>query len=325
MPINHEEKKNIFKFFKVSFVVLMLFVVTLLPVELFLRRDILFYDRIKHQSDSIFIRKQSSIEWLFLGDSQVFYGIDPAAIPTDRHVHNFAFASEPIATTYFKLKYSLAKGYLSNLKKVCIVFDMSQLTAKARDGLRFEYDYHDIYNDRLLHDAEFRSSTTLKDWVRIILYNSYTIRSRSNLLRIAKEMQSKEDSLTAYGFALRHSAMSEQDSSAAVVAYTQDATREPHTLLLENNIQYYKKLIGMLQARGVEIQLIRMPLVYDQANIQALQREDQELRAIIQSHFGKIQFINSSLSDIHLLHDDFYDPGHLNDKGAKKLAGVLGE
>lgn len=325
MSINREEKKNIFKFLKISVVVFLLFVVALLPVELLLRRDILFYDRIKHQSDSVFVQKQSSIEWMFLGDSQVFYGIDPAAIPTNRKAHNFAFASEPIATTYFKIKYSLSKNYLPHLKKAWIVFDMSQLTAKARDGLRFEYDYHEIYIDRLFHDAEFRSSTTLKDWVRIILYNSYTIRSRSNLLRIAKEMQNKEDSLTAYGFALRHSAMSEQDSSAAVLAYKQDPNRAHHKALLDNNVQYYKKLISLLQARGVEVRLIRMPLVSDLADTVALQQEDKELRSIIRSHFGEIRFINSSLSGIGLLHNDFYDPGHLNDKGARKLASVLGE
>lgn len=325
MPMNREEKKHILKFLKTSFFVCLLFVVVLLPLELLLRKDILFYDRIKHQSDQLFAQRQNTIEWMFLGDSQIFYGIDPSAISTNYVVHNFAFASEPIATTYFKIKYALEKGYLPRIKKVWAVFDMSQLTAQAREGLRFEYDYNDVYNNRLLHDAEFRSFTTPKDWVQVLLYNSYAIRSRSNLLRIAKEMQSKEDSLTAYGFALRRSAMSEQDSSTAAMLHLQDTSRFQHTALLESNIRYYKKMIGMLQKRGVEVTLIRMPLIYDLADTRALQQENEELRSIIRSNFGEVRFINSALLNTGLVHSDFYDAGHLNYKGAQKLANALQE
>lgn len=316
------ERNDVERFLKSVLFIALVCALVLAPLELLLRRNILFYDRIKHQSDSVFALRQTSVEWLFLGHSQILYGIDPEAIPTGEVVHNLAFADEPIATTYFKLKHYLAKGRLPELKRAWIAFDMSQLTPGEREGLRFEYNYTDVYNDLLLNDGEFRQSTTVNDWARVLLYNAYVVRSRTNLVHIVSESRSKEDSITAHGFGSRRSAMRRQDSAAIAATYWRDATRTPR-VLSEGNIFWYNKLIGMLRARGVEVVLIRMPLVCDRADTIAMHREHQRLVSVVRNNFAAVRFINCALPEMGLSHSDFCDPAHLNAAGARKVSARL--
>jgi ABC-type microcin C transport system permease subunit YejB len=72
-------------------------------------------DREMGRSRTAFERRRTDVEILALGDSRVYHGVDPQFIHPK--AHNFGFPSEPIQSTYWKMKYYLERGDLPRLRR----------------------------------------------------------------------------------------------------------------------------------------------------------------------------------------------------------------
>ena len=124
----------------IYFVLIVLFIAVLIE-SVFHKFRLTNFDIALSKSINNFEEVSDDIEVLFLGDSRTFYGINPITINSKLKTQNFSFPSEPIQTTYWKMKYYFDNEMLDSLKLAYILIDEEMLTGDSRIGLQTVYDY----------------------------------------------------------------------------------------------------------------------------------------------------------------------------------------
>jgi hypothetical protein len=277
-------------------------------------RRIVLKDREFAQSIRNFEARADSVQGLFLGDSEVYYGVSPAALNTNCVVHNFAFPSEPIETTYWKVKHYLDAGSLDGLKFVVIQFEWSSLTSPARVGLQTEYDYYRYYDWSVLDDMRPQEAAEAG------LNYFYIVRLRVNDVTFGRV----DEKLDAFGYSHRTRQLSESEIPTLERAYFQTirpSFPDPRPL------KYYHELVTLLRSRNIKVIFLQMPflmLMRAPQHPEIAQRDPYErsVARLIQKEFPGIADFNYRIDEI-ARPEYFSDLGHLNERGSNALAPLI--
>jgi hypothetical protein len=287
-----------------------------------------------HKSISNFEKKNDKIDILFLGDSQIFMGIDPDAINSKYEIYNFGFVSEPIITTYYKLNYYLEKNKLPNLKKVFIVINSITLTRENRLIINKDYDYYKYYNyfwDEIAKGMDWEQKLDYyltEHFISYRLYSHIKTEIKNRLVFRWKHIYSISESGFCYVPGLV--ALSPEKFKTRIPIFIEDIRNESRNLteISEKGINDYKKLIGIFQNNGVDVTLITLPSasVMISSEEKELYRENQIILAdFVEKHFENVSYINFSSEEYRDVWEieDFRDGLHFSLNGSKKMGEIL--
>lgn len=292
-------------------------------------REFIKYDIDEHIEASIlnFEEKSNKINYIFLGDSEVYYGIDPKYIQLE-NAHNFSFPSEPIQTTYWKVKYYFEQKKLKNLKTVFLLFEKRMINDINRIGLRTILDYSKYYNyyfDDIISQMHLRDKFHF--WLElnfdiIRLKPSYKKKVTQGLENLNKNIYSEVLEKTGYSmrdYALKVDIFENMKSEQII-----ERKRTINTPENDSPLKYYRKLIELFETNNVKIIFFNMPDISILLNdIDELQIKGIFDEVIAKEYFPKIPFINCRVKPELWELNDFSDGDHLNAKGAKKIAEVF--
>jgi hypothetical protein len=290
------------------------------------------FDIALSKSINNFEEVSKDIDVLFLGDSRTYYGINPVTINSKFIIHNYSFASEPIQTTYWKMRYYFDNEMLDNLKSVYILFDESMVSSDSRIGLQTSYDYSKFYNYYFNEITETMPlNKKLGFWFSI---NSSTIRLKSSFKTIIRNKlfsimrkNGKQEIIEKSGFANRAYNI-EHKNFEREKSYMINGLKETRTMNIVP-VKYYHKLVDLLAEKDIRVFFYKMPstsiiLLKENKSVEKYFRIKQEREEeFIKSEFPNSAYINFSKIDIEWCLEDFSDRGHLNSKGAYKLGEYL--
>jgi hypothetical protein len=273
-----------------------------------------------YKSIHYFENNKDSIKIIFLGDSQVYYGINPDCISSMKNIHNFGFPSEPIQTTYWKIKYYLDTHSLKKLQLAIINADYDNFTSEERVGINTLYDYYKYYN------YYFRDIIKYMGYREIIYLIGHRIdifrwRSYFVTLIMNKFKPPLNEQIMPSGYCERkYSRVDKIQSIEAINKYDKDPN--------QSIVMFYNKLINLFREHGIEIIFIKMPnhvKILSQGEID-LKYENEELitENIIKTKLQAIKLLNYN-SRFNWRVEHFSDKGHLNSKGACILGELIKE
>ena len=286
-----------------------------------------------------FEKNAKNINTLFLGDSRVFYGIDPSSINSNSIIHNFSFSSEPIATTYYKIKYYIEKDMLPKLDKILIIFDDYMLTSDTRTIMNTDYNYSKYYRhyfDEIVSEMTFLEQVSFgikqySNFVRLfpMLKNILEL-NITNIIYRPHTVSNKNEIVEETGYCRRDYSINNDDfvreKSNFLEKYqniNKNITPHPFPLM------YYKKIINLLKKNNIEIFFVLIPeptdILMSDFMFEKFDIINERSLVFAEKQFPDIKFINYKNIGIDWRVDDFSDFGHLNSKGVKKLGRIIGE
>ncbi|EKD94375.1 MAG: hypothetical protein ACD_26C00086G0001 [uncultured bacterium] len=323
-----QEKINMFGFLFCGFVI---FIATetvlnkyseyILPSEHYLKKSIDCFEKI-----------QDEINIIFLGHSQVYYGINPAYIKLSNKykVHNFAFVSEPIETNYYKLSYYLQKRGLKNLKLV--VIDASSIINEATLNTVFEYSRYYNYLDILFNHRYNLFLTAMVSKSNIIRLKPIITNINFSFSTSSLRYFIDNEHLLDNGYCKREYSFTESQFKSEIqnyIKWDQEEKLYPDPIKL----RYLNRLISTLHNRKINVIFILPPV----PTLHLCQRG--QYNSLITNHkkhdFCKLkiqQILKNIYPDIPVFNyndpnksigftlQHFSDRGHLNYRGSKLLS-----
>ena len=298
-----------------------------------------FGKREQDQSKSIqrFESKVDQINILFLGDSRIYYGIDPQFLNSDNITHNFGFAAESIQTTYWKMKYYFDQGQLKNLNKIYVIFDDFMLSSNSRIGLnkRNNYTkYYKYYFSEITENMEVNEKVAfwlrnhvnlirLKNQLKNIITNNIIsyIKSAINKDYRVDEVQDTGNSRRFFYLSSEQFTKYENDLRERAKLKSNDFLPHPEPL------NYYQELITISNKNDVELKFVLMPdasiLLKNDIHKPEIDIYNNNSVILAKKYFPNIDIINLNTLDIKWEKRHFSDPGHLNSKGAELLSRAI--
>lgn len=269
-----------------------------------------------------FFEQEEDFDVLFMGTSHVINGIFPMELWKDYGIvsYNFGGHSNEFATSYWVME-----NALDYTEPDLIVIDCVYLGSQMKTSLN-------ISSVHLSLDAFPFSETKLRA-VWDLLDDDVSAEANAN--------NHKSEARTAMGFLWNYSvyhvrweALEKNDfkpsvgkekgaeSRIAVMPYNEedeipsDIKQEEDTLA----VKYLKKMIEDCQNRGIDVLLIYLP--FPAAN-EDYQKEANRVYDIAEQY--GVNYINFLKEDVVNYATDWYDGGHLNPSGARKVTDYLGE
>lgn len=279
-----------------------------------------FQDISLAKSIHFFENEANSIEIIFLGDSQIYYGINPVCISLKKIIHNFGFASEPIQTTYWKIEYYFDKHALKKLRLAIINLDYRNFTSESRVGINMDYDYYKYYNYYFMDLIKYMG---FRDIIKLIANRIDILRWRPYFVNnIMNKIKKPNERIMSSGYGERkYSHITKLPSIRAADTYD----KKPNHM----NILFYNKLINLFREHGVEVMFIMMPDRFHRSSqgevdLKAREKEDKFVDKLIKTNFPSIRLLRYH-DRYKWQSDQFSDDSHLNDKGACILGELIKE
>ena len=276
------------------------------------------------QSIESFEKKCKTIDIVFLGGSSSYYGINPKYINLRNNYksHNFAFASEPPITTYYKLLYYLQKGYLTNLKLV--VIDVTHYPFSS-DNTNTLFKYYRFYN---YSDILVTAGVPL--FLQFICNASNAVRLQPYLTDFRFPFSSTSlDAMIETEHVLENG-YCRRDFSYALVHFKnglKNLIKEGQNNHVPNTmtLKYLNKLVTMLNAKGIRIVFIMTPdtrILYDAHCVNKYDWCELKRERVIKQLYKNITIFNyaSPTKSRGFTLKMFSDVGHLNFTGSKLLS-----
>ncbi|HMJ69481.1 MAG TPA: hypothetical protein VK508_11315 [Cyclobacteriaceae bacterium] len=275
-------------------------------LELMLRRIPNDYSHKRNYLD----KNSRQIEVLFLGSSHAFYGIDPLFLET--RAFNAAYVSQTLHYDFEILK--KYEGRWDRFRYVVLAVD-----------------YFSLYNN--LHES-------VESW-RVKNYNIYwgindSYRIADHLELFANKPSVSVDRLTGY-YSGHKSAITTSElgrgpkrSSLSNEAFLTAgaAAAKRHTYNLEHfdeNVAVLEEIIDFAKANDAKVLLYTSPA--DPTYYRNLERRQQTRNSSVLHEMDSVnehvQYVNF-LENPAFTRDDFWDPDHLNENGARKLTIMIG-
>ncbi len=245
------------------------------------------------------------IETLILGNSHLYYGIDPAYLRTD--AFNAGNVSQPLNFDYLLLK--KYEHRWKKLSKIVIPIDYFSMFSNMETGgepWRAQYykTYFKINATKPTDNLELFCNTFDLNVHKIINYYLF---------------QEKELNCSNRGWGMSYRSAKSKDlmktGLKAAVRHTY-----PEQGFLQENLQVLTRIFKFAEARNIEVLLITTPTYksyYENLNKKQLFKTLQETRKIASLH--QVKYVNM-LKDKLFNKADFYDGDHLNEIGARKFS-----
>lgn len=247
-----------------------------------------------------------NINSIILGSSHTYYGVRPEYVDS---LYNLANVSQNPKYDYFMLeKYG---NLCPNLKTVILPISYFTLFDKSfEDGDEWYYElYYKIYMDCPYHSGFSKYSAEMFHLSVYFGKLGNWLLGRSNI---------KCDSLgwgMGYSLANKIRDIDNANSMAVVKKHTAEDWS-----YLEENCFYLDKIVSYCKLRNIKLILITTPAwhtYYDNLDKRQLNKMYEVIRKI-----PEVKYYDY-LKDKRFVEDDFYDPDHLSDIGARKFTLIL--
>lgn len=245
----------------------------------------------------------SDIQTLYLGNSHVYYGIDPIYLAP--HTFNAAYVAQ-------FLNYDVAilqKYNWPALRRIIIPVDYLTLYGKLEDGAEsWRKKNYIIYYG-------IKTDTEIADHMEVLS------QFKTNLLKFYAHYFKQDKGITCsvLGWGTGYSAKTKngliETGKQAALRHTSKDDRN-----FKENLQSLETIIDFAQKNHIEIFLLTAPAYKtytDRLNKIQLKRTLDAAQQLANTH-RHVSYFNL-LEDPGFTNTDFFDADHLNDKGAKKL------
>ncbi len=296
-------------------------------------RDMFHHERFLELSVRNFEKRASDIDMLFLGDSRVYYGVNPDGIHAgDYKAHNFAYPLEPSQTTYYKLKYYLDRNMLPDLDMVLLQLRYDELPGrinqKGKYQLMLSHNYYRFYR----FGEILRNNGPKKALMAFLNGNSYVIRLHKDIFKAVSAGWSVREKLQENGYSRRDYYNSgrnfDEEETERVLRIESKEWLELAEAALESdhnkNGLFYTKMVKMLKSRGVKVFFLHIPEYWETEGFS--ERLDVKLAEMAQKFVPGTPVWSYDYD--HKIWDDiklFSDIGHLNHDGSEVLGELITE
>lgn len=250
---------------------------------------------------------------LFLGSSGVYAGISPTRIWEKNKIssYNLSTSEHNFFARYFKLK-----QILETRKVNLVVLDVSYLfnLVTSAELERYQLNYKQGFHSMRSIDNKLEYLTTLKSEfnnINPVHYVFPILKHHSNWDYFSsKKLESEVDSFKL------GSLLSKNVKKIKHKEYVSEKQ------INETELKYFKKILELCQKEDVSVLAIITPKADNNISV------EQNVNILSQEHgFNFINFANSKYTkELGLNYDqDFYNAGHLNILGNRKLSDYLGD
>ena len=251
----------------------------------------------------------NNLEVLFLGNSHIYFGINPEYI--SRKSFNGAHISQ-------SLNFDLAilekyEDRLKNLKYIIIPIDYFSLYSTIEGGVEnWRVKNYSIYYD---------ISTWGNYWSGFEMFNG---KLPSNIKRVKSYLFNRKSDITCnkFGFGTTYNSKDSKD-----LIETGKTASKRHTIELENNqttfsknIQTINSIIEFANSHNLKIIFITCPAYSSyRENLNPIQLDNSVniIKKLSAKNTNTVYY--NFLTDKTFIAEDYYDADHLNEIGAKKL------
>jgi hypothetical protein len=251
-----------------------------------------------------------SIETLYLGNSHIFFGINPDV--TKSWDFNLASTSQSIDLDLMLLE--KFKNKLPNLKCVVVPLDYFTLRTTLSQGIenwriKNYVIYYDLYN-----------------WIKPDYYfEVLNGLPAENLLRILRFLKYGKSDINSnhLGWGTNYSITRERNLTISGYEAAKRHTYESSNVI-QTNAQTLESFVNYAQKLNLKILFISAPVsIHYAKNLNDNQHQEviykgQSLQKMHPSHVTYINLMKSPL----FMDEDFYDGDHLNQSGAEKLTNI---
>jgi len=252
--------------------------------------------------------KSNDINVLFLGNSHIYFGIDPKYM--SRKSFNEAHISQ-------SLNYDLAilekyRNNWKNLKYVVVPIDYFTMFSSLEHGVEKWREK----NYKLYYDISMNSNL----WNNFELTNG---KLQKNLIRTKRYLFDNKSDITcdSLGFGFKYNSKHNKD-----LAETGEIAVKRHTIKIEDssiffkNVQTVKSLIAFSKQKNIKIIFITAPAYKTYTSKVNPHQLNTTIRFIeTLTHKNPNAYYHNFFYDTSFIAEDFFDADHLNEIGAKKL------
>ena len=326
---------NMRKFITKVIAFCLIFLLSLIPLEICLRNYLFINDTILKSATDQFESKSNQINSLFIGNSKVYYAITASDCFTKNNFYNFSFPSETIESTYWKLKYYFDHDNLKNIKQVFIQLERGEVYSGISVERNNMYDYSKYYKHSF-EDITINQSFVFKlnEWLtnnfifyRLRPYLIDLILNQINYKIIKKGINTnKTDFFGAGALYTKYNAdQLKKDIPSLLIQESQFENAQ----LNATQIAYYDKIVQLLEKKGIKVDFIK---IIEPIDIAA--QNNTSVKDILIKNFKKdenlihTRYRNSKLIEFNNYSnlfelEDFADKLHLNNKGSEKFSRLL--
>ncbi len=245
------------------------------------------------------------IETLVLGNSHLFYGIDPTYLRTD--AFNAGNVSQPLYYDYLLLK--KYEHQWKKLSKIVIPIDYFSMFSSMETGgepWRAQYykAYFDINVTKPTDGLELFCNTFELNIDKIINYYIF---------------DEQELNCSSLGWGTTYQSLKSKDLMKTGIKAAARHTYADERYIKEN-LQVLIRIFKFAKARNIEVLLVTSPTYksyYNNLNEMQLYRTLEETNKLASRY--QVKYVNM-LKDRFFNETDFYDGDHLNEIGARKFS-----
>ncbi len=258
---------------------------------------------------NILDQQSNDLEYLFIGNSHILYGIDPAYISPKSF--NVGGASQSLDIDYHIIK--KYDGNWKNLKCIVLTLDYFSLyfslgysteTWRLKNYVQY-FGLHEPFSNRHWLYSEFLDEDALMSAFRL---KNYYI-DNENPITCSK---------SGWSNSFQYNPHKNLERDGKRVA-------KKHTIgdyfIVDQNIDFLNKIVAYANSHDIKILLITFPTYptyYNNLEKNQLNRTFSTAKNLVQK-YPNVTHLNM-LKDTSFTANDFYDPDHLNKIGAKKLS-----
>jgi hypothetical protein len=296
------------KFLKLLFIFLFPIIIGIISFEFLLRKIPNDYAYKKQYLD----KNSEEIEILYLGNSHIYYGINPE-LSKNKSFNCSHISQSLIYDLKLLRKY---EGKLKNLKTVVIPIDYFSMYSSLESGIeKWRVKNYAIYYE--IKDYQFSSNFEILNGK---LYD--------NLLRLTYYINKKKNSsITSnkLGFGITYNSSKgknlEKSGISASKRHTKELEKNPNFL---KNKKAINEVIKLSKEHNFSIIFVTCPAYKtytERLNNEQLNNTINFIKGVVSKN--KNTHYYNFLNDSRFISKDFYDADHLNEIGAEKFTHIM--
>lgn len=251
---------------------------------------------------------KNSIDILYLGSSHAYSSFNPYLIEEETNLNGYVFATQqqPIWITYYYLKEAL-----KNQKPKYVVLDVHMAVVQNLDYAEEQVNRDAIDKMKMSRNKiDVIGASVEKDkmsyYLNIIKYHSRY-----------KELNWNDFKTLFFNYSIDNKGYIALPEEDYIFEYDNIVITDDILKISAKNEDYLNKIIEITKDNDIQVILVKTPAKYTEDEYKKL----NHINNIADEN--KIPFINyiKNINSLNLdFEKDFYDEGHLNENGSKKLS-----